>query len=259
MKKFFGIIRYEYRMSIRRWELWLGFGLAFLPYAFRILTSDFGVESFAGQNRLVWQHAGQTAFMLNLFMPLVAGIIIADRLVRDRQLGVEELLHSAPLSRRSYILGKYLGALLSGLTPALLALLVLAIYSAVAGAAPAVVPASLLAFLAIMAPAFAFITAFSLACPLVIPLRVYQVLFTGYWFWGNYLNPSVFPTISGTILTPAGRYALEGFFGGVVDTSSELLRHTPTEAALNLAVLALCTAAALAVLDRFLAWRARNA
>jgi hypothetical protein len=40
--------------------------------------------------------------------------------------------------------------------------------------------------------------AFSLACPLVIPLRICQVLFTGYWFWGKLISPKVFPTISDT-------------------------------------------------------------
>jgi ABC-2 type transport system permease protein len=71
-----------------------------------------------------------------------------------------------------------------------------------------------LAFLSISVPAYAFITAFSLACPVLMPVRVYQVLFTGYWFWGNFLNPEAIPTLNGTLLTAGGSYAMEGFFGG---------------------------------------------
>jgi hypothetical protein len=123
------------------------------------------------------------------------------------------------------------------------------------GAPPLFLPISLLAFLAINVPAYAFITAFSLACPLVMPLRVYQILFTGYWFWGNFLNPKAFPTLNGTLLTPGGRFAFEGFFGGF-DWSTT--RHTPLEATLNLLVLAACIAIVLVGLERLLTWRAQK-
>jgi hypothetical protein len=125
------------------------------------------------------------------------------------------------------------------------------------GAPVAVVPITLLAFLAVAAPAYAFITIFSLACPLVMPVRVYQVLFTGYWFWGNFLTPNFVPTLSGTLLTPAGRYALEGFFGVVIGVGNEL-EHSAADAFLNLGVLALCVLLAMLALERFLVWRAKN-
>ena len=79
MKECFGVFRYEYRMSIRRWGLWLAFGVLILPY----LTSILIPPDLAGDpaDHEVLQFAGTFAFMLNLFMPVV-GILVADRLVR---------------------------------------------------------------------------------------------------------------------------------------------------------------------------------
>ena len=122
-------------------------------------------------------------------------------------------------------------------------------------------PASVLAFLGINLPACAFITAFSLVCPLVIPVRVYQVLFTGYWFWGNLLSPKVIPTLNGTYLTP------NGMFMCTVSLAASLRgggpEHTAIspqiEAVINLAVLGVMIALALFAADRYLALRARRA
>ena len=171
-----------------------------------------------------------------------------DRIQRDVRGGLRELQDSTPLSRRDYILAKYLAALASSLLPVFVWAMLIAIQMTVSGHAPAgflyAVP---VAFLAITVPAFAFVIAFSLACPLVMPLSVYQILFTGYWFWANFIPSALFPTLNGTLLTPSGNIALQGFFGGPV---SEAIRgahqYTPLDAVLNLIVLALVAAVVLA-------------
>ena len=116
------------------------------------------------------------------------------------------------------------------------------------------------AFLAITVPAFAFVVAFSLACPMVMPLSIYQILFTGYWFWANFIPPKLFPTLNGTLLTPSGMFAQRGFFGGQVSRALEgAAQYTPADAAANLAVLATCGAAILFLLDFYLGHLARRA
>jgi hypothetical protein len=114
------------------------------------------------------------------------------------------------------------------------------------------------AFLAITVPAFAFVVAFSLACPMVMPLSIYQILFTGYWFWANFIPPKLFPTLNGTLLTPSGMFAQQVFFGGHLSLKGAV-HHTPADAVANLAVLGLCSAAALFLLDRYLGHLARRA
>jgi len=196
---------------------------------------------------------------LNLFLPVIVGISIADRLVRDEQLGVSELFRSTPLSRLTYLMGKYAGSLLVGLTPVFL-ILILGDIAIVARGGPLVfVPISLVTALAINVPAFAFITAFSLACPMFMPVRVYQVLFTGYWFWGNYLNPQAFPTLAGTIITPRGEFAYNGFFGGFPGSEAYIDPNAGLLAVANILVLGVCVMVAMVAVERFLSWKSSRA
>jgi ABC-2 type transport system permease protein len=243
----------------------------FVFYGLTFLSPGSGGEQTAtATDTEIIAEAAQAVFRYNLFLPLVGGILAADRMQRDFKLGVRELQNSTPAGRWAYILAKYCGVLASMLLPVFAwiftasVLVAMGILSDPGGlvntggqASLAYIGGSLLAFLAINVPAFAFVTAFSLACPLVMPLRVYQVLFTGYWFWGNFLNPDVFPTLSDTLLTPSGMYALGGFFqtGVVVNFGG----HTLLEAWLNLLVLALCVAAVFVTLERYLAWQSRRA
>ena len=91
----------------------------------------------------------------------------------------------------------------------------------------------------------------------VLPVRVYQVLYTGYWFWGNFLTPRFIPRLSDTILTPAGRFIAGGFF--MVDFGAASSSHRAFEAVMSLAALMACAAIALLALERYLAWQQRCA
>jgi len=258
LRALIGVFRCEYGMSIRRLSLWVGFGILIVPY----LTSMLLPPDLAGQLPAegdVFPYAATFAFMLNLFMPVIGGILVADRLVRDKKLGVDELLSSTPLNRWTYLGGKYLGALLSISTPVLLCSLLMSIIVVAAGAPVSTIPAILLAFLGINFPAYVFITAFSLGCPLFMPVRVYQVLFTGYWFWGNYLSPKVMPTLNGTYLTANGKFVLFAFFGsffGMGGPYSGEPLPTRLDAYINLALLGGLAALALLASERLLARRA---
>lgn len=260
MNVFFGVFRYEFRMSIRRLSVWLTFGILMVPYLTSAFTPPSLSERLPAANEVI-SYAGTFSFMLNLFTPVIAGILIADRLVRDRKLGVDELLHSTALPRWAYIAGKYFGALLSIAAPILLCSLLFGLITVASGAPLALLPAMALAFLGINLPALAFITAFSLACPLIMPVRVYQVLFTGYWFWGNFLSPRVLPTLNGTYLSASGVFAMNGLFGGVFGGGGPVWTGITgqIDALLNYAVLAACSVAALFVTERYLAWRANQA
>jgi ABC-type transport system involved in multi-copper enzyme maturation permease subunit len=248
-------------MSVRRPGFWIAYILLCLFYTISILSPAMdGSEDIIPPDQ-IWSQAGHMVFIFNIFMPLLAGILAADRMQRDWRTGIRELQRSAPLRMPVYILGKYFGVLLSVLTPMFLLVVFTGFALIVKGlASPALLWPLLLAFLSMAIPAHAFVVAFSLACPLVMPLRVYQVLFTGYWFWGNLLSPKAFPTISDTLLNAVGQYALQAFFGVYDDsTHAVIVKFAPPEAALNLLVLLLCILTALFVLDRYLRWQERRA
>lgn len=251
MHTFFGIVRYEYRMSVLRWGLWIG---SLLAAALYFLSFDL---SGGGEPIDVWEAGGGAALLVNFLLPVVAGIMTADRLPRDSLLGVWELLRATPASRTTHLFGKYVGALLATLTPPLFFLAVGTGLAIFLGAPVAIAGTTLLAFLAIIVPAHVFVDAFSLACPALIPVRIYQVLLTGYWFWGNFLNPAVVPNTSDTPLTPVGKYALSGFFRGTFGGQRDA--YTPAEATLSVALLCVTALLPLLALDRYMAWQARRA
>lgn len=245
MSQFIEIAHYEFSMSIRRVGFWIAYLLLGGFYVVSILLPSVDESAIAPEQ--VWSQAGHLVFLFNIFMPLLAGILSADRMQRDFQSGTRELQCSTPFSDAEYILAKYLGVLGSVLLPIFLLTLLTGVFMVSMGLAPVKFLGALLAaFIAIVVPAHAFVVAFSLACPLVIPLRIYQVLFTGYWFWGNLISPKAFPTISETVLNAVGQYPLQAYFGVWTDsTQSVMSGFTQTQAVINLIVLILCIAAAL--------------
>ena len=258
VKQIWNIFKEEYRMSIRRPGMWLAYGVIFLLYFYTMTLPERAELPKVYDTATLWAISGVAVFELNLFSPLLAGISTADRMVRDRTLKMDELLRSTPLTRWSYVLGKYTAALISMLTPLFLYVQVISIFLIIKGAPIQIVWMNLVSFCALTLPAYAFVTAFSVACPLVVPLRVYQVLFTGYWFWGNYLNPGFIPTLAGTWLMPCGKIVLESLFRTTV-MIDRLLRYTPFDALMNLIVLAACIVIILTAAERWLAWKARTA
>ena len=259
MSRFLGLVRHEFGMSVRRPGLWIAYGLLSLFYGIVFFTPSPGGDVFVIPRDEIWVYAGQVIMMINMLFPLAGGILAADRMQRDFRLGVRELQDSTPLGRTAYILGKYLGVLASVLLPMLAWTILIGLLSIPLAQAPiGFLGTLLLAFLAASVPACAFVVAFSLACPLVMPLRLYQILFTGYWFWANYLSPNVFPTLNGTLLTPNGEFVAEAFFGSFMSSPDEVLA-TPVQAWANLLVLGLCILAALTVLNLHLARQARRA
>lgn len=252
MSRFLGVVRYEFHMAVRRWGVWLAFAGAGLAVAsvWRGTVADTPQITMR-------QWPVMVALIGNTLMPVVGGIAVADRLVRDRTLNVRELLWATPLSGRAYVLGKYAGVMLAVLAPALLAVLATAGLFVAEGLPAALLVHVLLPFLAINVPAYLFIGAFSLAGPEALPLRVYQVLFTGYWFWGNFIPPQLVPTLNGTLLTPKGDFVAGGLFG--LGRPMIQQAYTPLQAWLNLGVLFACAAAALIALERYLARQTRRA
>jgi ABC-2 type transport system permease protein len=259
MRQLIGIFRNEFNMSIRRPGLWVAYLIVFGFFGVSLFAPSASGPTDVFSSNPPWQEAGETVYLFNMLMPLLAGILAADRMQRDLKLGLRELQTSAPMRSVTYILGKYFGVLASELLPLFIWVVLLGVIAAASGLASANILAGILAaFLSITLPSFAFVIAFSLACPLIMPLRVYQILFTGYWFWGNYLNSAVFPTVSDTLLNSSGIYALQGFFRGTISQTSEAL-YTPVQAWLNILILGVCAAAALTAAYRYFAWQTKRA
>ena len=204
-----GATIYEFRMQIRRKALWIVTGLFFALMSFTGLQ---GPWQYSGDTPVIGILAMWTGEMQTL-MPIAFGVLLADRLPRDRRLRADELLESLPGSPATRFLGKYIGATLATLAPIFLIYAAGVGYVVVDRGSAGAVPLGLAMFATASLPGLLFVAAFSISCPVVLWVPLYQFLFVGYWFWGNLLSPdSPVPTISGTWLTPYGDYMLNGFF-----------------------------------------------
>lgn len=258
------LVRHELALALRRPALWLAYGLLFVFHTVLLFSPPPVGEWVAGEvipSHELWSVAGRFLAALNVFFPVVVGILSADRMARDVRLGLRELQLSTPLEPGVYVLAKYLGNVVACLLPLFLWAMGIAVVMTVTGhTTPLFLYAVPVAFLAISVPAVSFVVAFSLACPLFMPLSVYQILFTGYWFWANFVPPALFPTLNGTWLTPSGVFALRGFFNGPVSVAvTGAAPIGPLDAIANLTVLAALVAAVLLLLTHHLRRQAQQA
>lgn len=251
-----GALRYEFRMQVRRKALWI----TFLLFSLALLNLTFSPWTHWSEGLKVPHLVANWSLSVQFLHPIAFGILLADRLPRDRRTKVEELLDTLPASLGSRFLGKYLGATLATLVPLILIYVAGIAYIAVSRGDLSALPLGLAAFATINLPGLLFVAAFSVSCTAVLWIPLYQFLFVGYWFWGNLIPTSprggnMMPTLSHTILTAFGEYMANGFFG----TEQATARTTVWEGIASMSLLLALGALALYGGYRYLRWqRARQ-
>jgi ABC-2 type transport system permease protein len=254
LRAFGGVFRYELVMQLRKRSVWLTYG---------VLAVLLGLVSGGQVVRVLdeptsWHAMVLTGVLLTTLLPAAFGCLVADRLVRDRQLGVAAVLRAAPTGPVGWLLGKYLAVCAATGLPIVLLYLLVATAYAVGHGTLAAYGWALAVTGALLLPALLFVAAFALLCPLLMPATLFRVLFVGYWMWGNVMGPGVLPSLTRTVLCPNNGYVLQvvlgydgedhtGFAGPVPGAALNWLRPAPTGGAVVLSVLVLAalTAAAL--------------
>jgi ABC-2 type transport system permease protein len=202
-----GALRYEFLMQIRRRSIWLVLILVSVMSA--ILWLAFISDSQATSLDAVMYLAQFTAW----FLPLGVGLVLADRLARDKKLHVDEILDTLPGSLGARLVGKYLGSTLATLVPVALLYLLGVGYILARFHDPHNLLLALETFAAIPLPGILFAAGFSVALPVLLKVPIYQILFVGYWFWANLMSPRFHvPSLVGTMLNATGPWAQEAFF-----------------------------------------------
>lgn len=218
---FLGVLRYEFRMQIRRPALWITMILfALLIVGIGGVGSGISGDVIRGEllrnveSRSLLNILAQWAYRVNTFFPIAVGVLLADRLPRDRRTKTEELFATAPGALSARLPGKYCGSLLATLIPVLIVYALGVGLIAYGTQNVQAIPLSFAPFAVIDLPGILFVSAFSIACTSILWTPLYQFLFVGYWFWGNLLQTRFgIPTLSRTILTPIGGYMASGIFG----------------------------------------------
>jgi hypothetical protein len=212
-----GALRYEFLMQFRRPSIWLvlilvsmlGFAL-WLPLLNAHPVSSAQPESPQVAPFVTLMYLAQFA---GWFLPLGCGLVLADRLTRDKKLRVDEILDTLPGSLGARLLGKYLGSILATLVPAFLIYMIGVGYVLAKFHDPHSLLLGLEAFAAIPLPGIFFAAGFSIALPVFLKVPVYQILFIVYWFWANLMSPRFnIPSPVGTMLNATGPWAQEAFF-----------------------------------------------
>lgn len=250
---FGGACFYEFRMQARRsavWNIMLLLGLLMAGLMTRIPGLGSALINLHGTPILptlvYW------ANIVNYILPVALAVLVADRLPRDQRTHVQELLNTLPSTLNARLFGKFLGSTLATLTPLGLFYLLGTLYILLQTHDLMVLPLALLAFAALVVPGALFVGAFSTALPALIWVPLYQFLFLIYWFWGNLYQPRGIPTLSTTILTPAGGYMSRGFFG----TTIFPIAHASTfDGLLSLLLLLLEAILVILALGSYLRWR----
>ena len=251
-----GALHYEFRMQFHRRAVWITMIVLGLLLAF-LLTRHNGLNDvliFLNSPSLPAAVA-YWADMLNFaILPIGIGILLADRLPRDRRAKLYELFTSMPGALNVRLLGKYLGSTLATLLPMFVFYGIGIGYILVHTHNLLTIPLALAAFATIILPGILFIGAFSIACPAIMWVPLYQFLYIGYWFWGNALFPDAgIPTLNGTLLTPVGGYMSLGFFRAHFFFPVE--RATVLQGVESMLLLLGIAALVMFVLPRFLEWQ----
>jgi ABC-2 type transport system permease protein len=202
-----GALAYEFRMQVRRPSLWLVLIL--------VNFLDFGLWFLFTSNSTTPAHDAVLYLVqfMAWFMPLCAGLVLADRLARDKKTHFDELLDTFPGSLGGRLAGKYLGSTLATLVPIVLLYAVGIAYSMLRWHAIGILFLAVGAFAAIMLPAVFFAAGASIALPTILNVPIYQILFVGYWFWANLLPPRFrVPSLISTMLNATGPWAFAAFF-----------------------------------------------
>lgn len=242
---------YEFRMQVRKRSMWIVIAGTVLV----IVATSRDLLADILDNPDPQRTMGQIALLANIMLPVGYGCLLADRLIRDLRLGVAPILDATPAHPAGRLIGKYLGACGAVAVPLAtvyfgFATAYVVVSGHIVGLAWAVA-----GFAAVLLPALLFVGAFALAVPLLIPAPLFRVLFVGYWFWGNAINPAAMPTLALTLLAPLGGYPVQVFFGyqNAVETWAgpvpgaplNFLRPEPTVATTWLAIATLLGVAAL--------------
>jgi ABC-type Na+ efflux pump permease subunit len=255
-----GVIRYEFAMQARRVSLWIVSALlGIIPLIQFNSTNNYTHDAnlpVTHANIVVVEAAGAaTIFALG------AGLILADRLRRDRTTRMLDVLRAAPVSDRLRLAGKYLGATLATLLPLTLLYVVGFACLVVHWHDATILPLALAGYIAFVLPAVFFVSAFSIACTSVLWPPLFQFLFVGYWLWDSLDPKGPIPTLDGTVLSPSGRLTMTGLFHFTPFRTTDLSYYPQASVWLGSAnIAALLGAAALVLLAAwgYQSWRFRH-
>jgi ABC-2 type transport system permease protein len=212
MTAFAATTSYELRMQLRKPAIWIA---TVIPYGLYAVLAMMGTQNL---ERLTQDTNPKTWMVASFgwFTPLLAmvfGIVLADRLVRDRKLGVAPLLDVTPSNRSARLFGKYLGACAATAIPVALVYLIVGVTFAIWRGRPAALLWAAATFAAVVVPLLLLTGALAFLGPQLMPTPLFRALVVGIWFWAGATEvESQFPSLAASVLSLTMDYPQHVFF-----------------------------------------------
>lgn len=206
-------LRYEFRTQLRRRALWIVYGIALVvlvaPLPNALFSLDLGILD-PSDPQVAMLNLGRVCTTVLTF---TFGLMVADRLVRDDDLRVAEVLDSTPAGHASRLIGKYLGVCLATAVPYLLIFFGRVLVFVVVEGDTAALGWSAAVFAVMVLPGMLFIGALAMAGGLLIGPMPARVLLVAFWFLTIFPGAGPIPSLSGTLLDATGDYVEFGLLG----------------------------------------------
>lgn len=216
-------IRAELLMQWRRWGLWLAFAatlaimsLLFISNAANITYAPRANGPYRTLDEFINLYLFVTVRYSATLMAIIAALLVADRMVRDKRLGMAELQRATSEGYPLYVLGKFIGNFVAMLVPAFVVLMSCGIALVALGFPLQMLQSLALAFVLVFIPAFAVVIALTLLLASMVPQRVVQIGFPLFWLYSTE-SPLGWHTLNDTIFNPVGRYIYPVFFPALWD------------------------------------------
>lgn len=208
-------LRYEFRTQLRRPALWAGYGVATVLLvvpspAMPLFSLDLGPLD-PSDPQVAMLNLGRLCTTL---LTLVFGLMVADRLVRDDDLRVAEVLESTPAGHTARLIGKYLGVCLATAVPYLLVYFGRALLFVATEGDPAALGWSAAVFAAMVLPGLLFVGALGMAGGLLLRPAPARVLLIVFWSLTIFRVGGPIPSLKGTLFDATGNHVENGLLAG---------------------------------------------
>jgi MFS family permease len=234
--------RAELVMQWRRLGFWFAFcvisiiGIAATLYIVRLYTTS--PEYIHGSALLLTNgFVSRTIRGANTLFGIIVGLLVSDRIPRDRTLRMVELQQTTSQRYPVYMLGKFLGNMIATLVPSCLVVLLCGTMSLLYGGTFSWLLSLGIAFLLVFIPVFAIVVAFTLLASAVFPQRLIQVVLPFIWVYITSASGGE-QKIATLIFSVTGQVVLDHFFYEPGTRPA----YTLQDVVLNIALLLISTA-----------------
>lgn len=182
MRDVLSIAKYEYKMQIRNKAFWIVLLFASIFSIWEQFPSNENLRRLGGLTDHSYI-ASRSLTLMGVFLMFGCVFLIGNRINIDIKKKISEVLFSTPISKASYICGKFFGNYLVSLTIGTIFVVINGVTQALFNPAPFEIVPYILSIIFIVIPSMLFVVSLSLAIPVLIDIRLLYASFSVYFMY----------------------------------------------------------------------------